>query len=491
MNEKTDPAVPVIDKNKNRKRILIQNSIAVGAAYVMGTGYQVTANYLGLANMSRELIVLIALPGFIFTLVSVFILLLKKEITLAFANLIHFSQFLVWLVVYYMWVLHLWEIRFITLFVAATALLFIILNSTLILSILLSLTIIAVQLAGTLTGYYFLDQPVNLVRELFIVGCYFPASIIISFIASQIHKKKNVIRVAKKEIENMNEELYSAKVEVDAAMEELEAINENLIETNSTLEQARHVMERDMKMASQVQSSFFMKNPPRNREWEIAFTFKPMSGVSGDLYDLYYQDDTLVGAGLFDVSGHGIASGLLTLLARSIIFNHFMDNSDLELGDVVDGVNRSLIREMRGLDSYITGVLLRFKDEKVEYVNAGHPDLLIKSSVDGRVSPVMPDSDVGYRGHFLGIEIMQNPFPFQSVTVRSNDFLLLYSDCLIETRNSTGKAYGMERLKKSMESFSNEISVDDALDILLNDFYNFAGNKELSDDLTAILLKKI
>jgi sigma-B regulation protein RsbU (phosphoserine phosphatase) len=53
-----------------------------------------------------------------------------------------------------------------------------------------------------------------------------------------------------------------------------------------------------------------------------------MSGISGDLYDFYLDDDTLSGISLFDVSGHGIASGLITMLAKSILFRTYNSNMD-------------------------------------------------------------------------------------------------------------------------------------------------------------------
>ena len=41
----------------------------------------------------------------------------------------------------------------------------------------------------------------------------------------------------------------------------------------------------DMKMAVNVQSSLFPKEPPRTAGWDIAFAFTPMKGISGDMYD--------------------------------------------------------------------------------------------------------------------------------------------------------------------------------------------------------------
>jgi sigma-B regulation protein RsbU (phosphoserine phosphatase) len=79
-----------------------------------------------------------------------------------------------------------------------------------------------------------------------------------------------------------------------------------------------------MDMASNVQATLFPPTPPEVNGWDIAFVFRPMAGVSGDMYDFYTEGDTLNGVALFDVSGHGIASGLITMIARTVFQRNFM-----------------------------------------------------------------------------------------------------------------------------------------------------------------------
>jgi serine phosphatase RsbU (regulator of sigma subunit) len=56
--------------------------------------------------------------------------------------------------------------------------------------------------------------------------------------------------------------------------------------------------------------------PPVVSGWDIAFTSRPKSGVSGDFYDFYTNGDKLEGLSLFDVSGHGVAPALITILSK-------------------------------------------------------------------------------------------------------------------------------------------------------------------------------
>ena len=105
---------------------------------------------------------------------------------------------------------------------------------------------------------------------------------------------------------------------------------------NKLLQNQQRIQERDMKMAELVQKSFYTSKAPCQNNWKSAFVFKPMASVSGDLYDFYFDaDKNFVGAGLFDVSGHGISSGLVTMLVKNIIHQEFYTNHAYALSVLV------------------------------------------------------------------------------------------------------------------------------------------------------------
>jgi hypothetical protein len=182
--------------------------------------------------------------------------------------------------------------------------------------------------------------------------------------------------------------------ELREAKEAVEAANAKLEETNRKLERVNHIASLDMSMASRLQASFFPKTPPKSGAWDSAFVFKPLSGVSGDFYDFYVKNRELRGASLFDVSGHGIAPGLLTLLARSIVHQQFHAGEKRKLGGIVEIANRALVKELDAIENYVTGIVLRFTGDRVEYVNAGHTDLLLRRSASGKVIKVEPPGGI-------------------------------------------------------------------------------------------------
>ncbi len=256
------------------------------------------------------------------------------------------------------------------------------------------------------------------------------------------------------------------------------------------LEEAKRIADRDMRMAINVQTNFFPKKVPRSENWDIAFVFQPMAGVSGDLYDFYEQDHELLGVSLFDVSGHGIASGLITMLAKSIMFRRFTRMKEYTLNEVMEAINGDLIEEIDAVDNYLTGILLRFRGDRVEYVNAAHPTLLCRQTSRGNVRRF--DNLKDFRnGRFLGVKSLAGDYDMMSFRVQKGDCLLIYSDCLVESHNSREERFSVERLSDALLKAPDDRSAEEMLKSVLDEYRTFTDSSALSDDLTAILVKRI
>jgi serine phosphatase RsbU (regulator of sigma subunit) len=282
-------------------------------------------------------------------------------------------------------------------------------------------------------------------------------------------------------VASRTEELLKAMEGVESANKELKAANEELNET-------RRMAEIDMKMAVNVQKSIFQKIPDNLPGWDIAASFMPMSMVSGDLYDFYIEDDQLKGMILLDVSGHGIASGLITMIAKSVFYRNFFKHRNLKLGQVVEHANRELIGEIGNTDKYVTGVILRFEDDCIEYVNAGHPDIMFKKRESRTVRVINPE-DKKFKGSILGITEMDFPYKSLKLKTDSGDVIALFSDGILEASGTDSSRFGIQGISKAMISCEEE-NARGILSSIMNDFLKFTGTPKLTDDLTVIVLKR-
>jgi sigma-B regulation protein RsbU (phosphoserine phosphatase) len=262
-----------------------------------------------------------------------------------------------------------------------------------------------------------------------------------------------------------------------------------LKEANEKLAAAYESMNRDMKMAVSVQESFLPLRPTAYSDWDIALYFKPMSGVSGDFFDFYEREGNLAGIAVFDVSGHGVASGLLTMVAKSILHKNFYANAGLRLGAVIEKANDDLIAEFGDLGYYISGVMVRFEGDSAEYVNAAHADLLIRRS-SGEIKMVAT-AQKAFRGNFLGLAAMKDRFNTVKFRIEKGDALLLCTDGIIESYDAGQNQYGIERLMDAFKGIPVDADANQMLDHILNDFHSFTGHSDnFRDDITLIIVRR-
>ena len=266
-----------------------------------------------------------------------------------------------------------------------------------------------------------------------------------------------------------------------------------LAEANSRLETEHAQNVRDMDLATHVQRSFYPQEVSVKNGWEIAIYFKPLSGVSGDLYDFYVFNDKLSGLGLFDVSGHGIAAGLVTMLAKNIIFNTYRDNLDSQLSDVMIKINDNIIRAKGSIENYLTGAMIRMNDiagqeGMIELVNAGNPPPLLHRIGTDNAIALVPERSKLQCG-MIGIAGLDVHFQTVEFGMNENDSMLFYTDGITEAQNLSGQDYGLHRLKYSF-AHAESGSAEKKLASVLRDFMIFVDDAPLKDDITIIVLKR-
>ncbi|TFG80801.1 MAG: serine/threonine-protein phosphatase, partial [Spirochaetales bacterium] len=274
------------------------------------------------------------------------------------------------------------------------------------------------------------------------------------------------------------------------AAEDRTRLNAEIAEANRGLRNTMDQAKRDMAIAVSVQRGFFPSKPHVTRDWDVAFAFEPAVGVSGDFYDFYERDGELRGVVVGDVSGHGIASGLITLLARNVFFRRTFERQQEQLGVVLADVNRELVRELSSVDNFLTCAFLRLNGNKVEYVNAAHTDTLFRKGGMTDAMVLRPRDGQDFKAPPLGREGLDISVKALSFSVSDGDAILVYTDCLTEGRNTKGQEYGEDRLLEAFARADTE-NAESILASIMIDYRNFTAGVRRTDDLTAVVLRKI
>ena len=76
-----------------------------------------------------------------------------------------------------------------------------------------------------------------------------------------------------------------------------------------------------------------------------------------------------------------------------------------------------------------------------------------------------------------------------SVDLEDGDFLVFYSDGVIEAENEAGDIYQTERLLELIQQADPCLSAQEMVDLIISDVTAFVGGVEPSDDITVVVLR--
>lgn len=212
-----------------------------------------------------------------------------------------------------------------------------------------------------------------------------------------------------------------------------------------------------------------------------------MAGVSGDLYNIFTSDKKLLGFGVYDISGHGISSGILTLLAKNIIDHEFHKDLECPLWETVTRINDRFIEEKGDISNYMTGITVKTKKDSLEIVNAAHPAPFIYHKKTNIVEMVKNHPNaVGPIG------LQDIPVLYESVNIpmESGDELIIYTDGILEAQNPRGELFGEERLHQLiLKNISKDIHSQ--MDIIIHSIKDFRDTGAATDDITVFIIQKV
>lgn len=256
--------------------------------------------------------------------------------------------------------------------------------------------------------------------------------------------------------------------------------------TEKDLELQKNTLTKEIQQAAYIQSSFFKQHISEFMDWNISYCNIPMAGVSGDLYDSYCIGPNLHGIGIFDVSGHGISSGLITMLVKNIIQQEFYKDRQCELNKTVDRINRRFIREKGEIENYLTGILVRIEGNKLELVNAGHQYPLIYRKLSNTFEQIkkLPES-MGP----IGMKSIEPVYLNQFINMECGDELILFTDGITDTKNPKGEKYGLQRFIESLQkNIDRDIEIQ--IETVITELKIFQNKAATEDDVTIMILQK-
>jgi serine phosphatase RsbU (regulator of sigma subunit) len=248
------------------------------------------------------------------------------------------------------------------------------------------------------------------------------------------------------------------------------------------LKKARDALWSEMELAKRIQTAL-LPNKEKIKGFEISAKMLPAKEVGGDYYDIMETDSGDKWVTIGDVSGHGVDSGLIMMMAQTSIISMINNCTDCRPSAVLNSVNR-VIREnisRMGSDHYMTLMAIRIDESEVTLAGK-HQDVIIYRSALNKTE-VIPT-----KGTWLGIaDDIEEHLGDKTIKINDGDVVLLFTDGITEATGSNGEMYGQLRLEQALNHYA-DLPVGKLLDKVMGDVKAF--QEEQLDDMTLLVIKK-
>lgn len=276
------------------------------------------------------------------------------------------------------------------------------------------------------------------------------------------------------------------KDELAAAFAALEQSNEELKRLSLKLEEENLRLNAELDVARRLQE-MLLPAPEEVRQVQyvdVACFMQPAAEVGGDYYDVLQHDGhTVIAIG--DVTGHGLHSGVVMLMAqvgvRALVSGN--EGDPVRFFQVLNRTLHDNIARMRG-DKSLSLAVLDFKDGEVRI--SGQHEQIIVVRRGGQVE-LVDTLDLGFP---IGLYDDITPFVHEKkLRLRAGDGVVLYTDGFTEAENSAGEQYSLERLCDAVR-LNWAQPVETIKDAVVADVRGFIGVQTVYDDLTLVVAKQ-
>ncbi len=248
----------------------------------------------------------------------------------------------------------------------------------------------------------------------------------------------------------------------------------------SLLERER--LNRDLKIAEQVQKRFLPQTVPSVPGYEFFAHYQPTYQVGGDYYDFVPLAGDRMAVALGDVSGKGVAAALM--MAK---FSGDTRSCLLTESGTAPSANRlnNLLCAAGIEDKFITLGLcvLDAPTRKLTLTSAGHTPVIVRHA-DGRAE------EVGQEVSGLPLGIMEDSeYQQTEIQLEPGDVVILYSDGVTDARSPGEELYDSQSnhrlIKRVAQASGGPVAVGKAI---LQDIREFSAGHSQADDITLVCL---
>jgi len=242
-------------------------------------------------------------------------------------------------------------------------------------------------------------------------------------------------------------------------------------------------IQKELSTAQDIQRMLIPKIAPEIPGLEVTAKTRPASEIGGDTFNFFAKEGRhLLYVG--DSTGHGIPAGIVMVMV-DVLLETFVEMENTLKGMVIK-LNQYLKPHLKP-SMFMTMILLEWipQESKLRWAGAGHEHLIHVKTKKGEVEVTKAGG--------LAVGMLPDIGKFiqeSEITLEDEDFVVLYSDGIVEAKNVTGQMYTLERLKNFLQQQAGaEVSTETLFEKIAIDVGRFMEGCTQLDDMTLIVMK--
>jgi serine phosphatase RsbU (regulator of sigma subunit) len=240
-------------------------------------------------------------------------------------------------------------------------------------------------------------------------------------------------------------------------------------------------LERDMKLAHDVQHGFLPEQKPNLPGYEFFDYYQPASQIGGDYFDYISMPDGRLAIVVADVVGHGVAAALL--MAKLSAETKFALYSEATPAIAVTRLNERLCQS--NVQRFVTMIMLVLDaaHNKAVIVNAGH-----MAPLHRRANGFIEEPGESLSGLPLAVTDALG-YEQCEIEISPGDVLTLYTDGINESIDASGAFYTIERLRDQVKKHTGGPA--QLGPVLVDDARRFLGKAPQVDDMCIVCFGRL
>lgn len=240
---------------------------------------------------------------------------------------------------------------------------------------------------------------------------------------------------------------------------------------------------KELTTAQAIQRQILPDRPVKVAGFDIAADYQACGAVGGDYFDYVRMADGRTMVVVADVSGHNLASGMMMVSARATLRTLAAVRSSPV--QVFEEVASTMFDDLMGTERFLTAaaVVLEADADSVEYVSAGHNDLMVYRAATDCVERIASESTI------LGF-LPAPSYESRRVELAPGDCALLFTDGITEATDECGDMYGEDRLCCVLAQLAQRGSARAIVDGVVASVAEFTRSQTGSDDITAVVIRR-